>query len=138
MTYQWSDGDGMFFIGGDFGNPGCDVCGSEDAVVRVGSEYLCASEARTRGIAQQAGFRKHGTIDTKVTQMADLIDAMHGHITGANLIVESTADGHRYQVNGIRWEPTIEHPEGRLILVTSDCLHWSEDCDKGVVLANEQ
>jgi hypothetical protein len=82
------------------------------------------------------GFMPHGHIDQQICQMGELGEALHGHITGAAVIAECTADGHRYQVNGIRWEPTLEHPEGRLILVLSDCVHWSEDCDRAVVSAN--
>ena len=57
--------------------------------------------------------------------------------TGAQIIAECKADGHRYGVEGIRWEPTSEHPEGRLILVLEGSVHWSADCDKQVVAANE-
>ena len=87
--------------------------------------------------AAMARFLPFGTIDWYVQQMGELADALKGHITGARLIVESTADGHRYEVRGIRWEPTVGYPEGRLILVTSDCVHWSEICDPKVVAANE-
>jgi hypothetical protein len=86
---------------------------------------------------RMARFLPFGTIDRDVPQMGELADALKGHITGARLIVESTADGHRYEVRGIRWEPTVGYPEGRLILVTSDCVHWSEICDPKVVAANE-
>lgn len=82
-------------------------------------------------------YTRHGTVATSIAQMGELADALRGHITGADVIAESTADGHRYQVTGIRWEPSHEHPEGRLIVVLSDCVHWSEDCDRAVVAVNE-
>jgi hypothetical protein len=82
--------------------------------------------------------KPHGTIDVEIGQMGELGEALKGHITGAYVIAESTADGHRYEVTGLRWERTMEHPQGALILVLSDCTHWTEDCDKGVVAANEQ
>lgn len=42
----WADADGEFELtGGGFGNPGCDGCGTYDAVVRVGRTYLCATGA---------------------------------------------------------------------------------------------
>jgi len=99
------------------------------------ADYQPGSEAERHAQAM-ACFLPFGTIDTEVAQMGELADALNGHITGAHLIVEA-GDGHRYEVKGFRWEPTVEHPEGRLILVTSDCTHWSEDCDKAVVAAND-
>ena len=37
----WAD-NGQFWVAGDSrGNPGCDLCGSADAVVKIGSTYLC-------------------------------------------------------------------------------------------------
>lgn len=42
----WADEDGEFLLcGGGFGNPGCDGCGTADAVVAVDGTYLCGSEA---------------------------------------------------------------------------------------------
>lgn len=48
----WADDNGEFLLrDGTSGNPGCD-CGEEDAVVRIGAEYLCASAAAERGITR--------------------------------------------------------------------------------------
>lgn len=81
-------------------------------------------------------FLPFGHVDRAISQMGELGEEMTGHITGAHVIVESPADGHRYELEGVRWEPTCEHPEGRLILVLSACTHWSEDCDREVMTAN--
>lgn len=46
----WADEDGdLPLAGGGSGNPGCD-CGMADAVVKVGTEYLCQAEAEQRGV----------------------------------------------------------------------------------------
>lgn len=84
-----------------------------------------------------SGYQPHGTVDQEIAQMGELANEMNGHITGADVIAECTADGHRYEVKGLRWEPSMEHPEGRLILVLSDCVHYSEDCDRGVAEARQ-
>lgn len=43
-TVVFADQDGDFLLSdGSFGNPGCDECGSEDAIVRVGTTYLCGA-----------------------------------------------------------------------------------------------
>jgi hypothetical protein len=88
--------------------------------LRAGDRIVCPSTDKS-----------HGTIDVEIAQMGELGEALRGHITGAQVIVEAP-DGHRYGLVGLRWEPTLEHPQGRLVLVTSDCVHWSEDCDPEV------
>lgn len=41
------DEDGEFPLAdGSFGNPGCDKCGTSDAVIKVNGEYLCADDFR--------------------------------------------------------------------------------------------
>jgi hypothetical protein len=53
METIWADENGNFTLAdGSSGNPGCD-CGMADAVVRVDGEYLCASEAKARGINKE-------------------------------------------------------------------------------------
>jgi hypothetical protein len=49
----WADDDGDFLLhGGTFGNPGCDECGSDDAVVKHDGTYLCATAATTRHLTR--------------------------------------------------------------------------------------
>ena len=48
----WADHNGQFVLSdGSLGNPGCDECGQEDAVVRHEGRYLCATAARAAGVA---------------------------------------------------------------------------------------
>lgn len=48
----WADRNGQFVLSdGSLGNPGCDECGQEDAVVRHEGRYLCANAARAAGVA---------------------------------------------------------------------------------------
>lgn len=48
ITFADEDGE-LPLTGGGFGNPGCD-CGMADAVVKVGTAYLCQPEAKRLGI----------------------------------------------------------------------------------------
>lgn len=49
VTYADEDGD-FPLTGGGFGNPGCDDCGSGDAVARFNGKYYCESGAKAVGI----------------------------------------------------------------------------------------
>ena len=67
----------------------------------------------------------------RISQLGELCDLLMGEITGAQLVVEVNEDiptGHRYAVIGARFESTIEHPRGRLVLQLSDCIHYSDFC----------
>lgn len=46
----WADGDGDFELYGGSGNPGCDSCGVDDAVVKVEGRYLCSVHAGDLGL----------------------------------------------------------------------------------------
>lgn len=47
----WANQDGEFMLyDGSFGNPGCDTCGVEDAVVCWEGRYLCELHAGDNGI----------------------------------------------------------------------------------------
>lgn len=51
LAIVWADEDGDFLMtDGSYGNPGCDVCGEEDAVVRDGGRYLCELHAGDAGL----------------------------------------------------------------------------------------
>lgn len=55
---EWAAADLTFASSVATGNPGCDDCGMNDAVVKVDSRYLCASAA------QQAGMHVPPTLET--------------------------------------------------------------------------
>lgn len=56
----WADQDGSFTLSdGGPGNPGCDECGTEDAVVRVAGTYLCATAAQARGLQRPDSDEAH-------------------------------------------------------------------------------
>ena len=47
----WATENGKFLLAdGSWGNPGCDVCGELDAVVRVDGEYFCISSWIDSGV----------------------------------------------------------------------------------------
>lgn len=48
-SLTWA-GAGLTFPDRAAGNPGCDDCGVEDAVVRSGGRYLCSSAAQSAGL----------------------------------------------------------------------------------------
>lgn len=61
----WADRNGQFALSdGSLGNPGCDECGQEDAVVRHEGRYLCATAANALGVVnpQRAGVQRQGSI----------------------------------------------------------------------------
>lgn len=72
------------------------------------------------------GVTVDGTAPQQIAQLGELFDLLNaGGITGAQLVMESPELGRR-QVTAARYEGTLEHPMGRLILTVSDCVHYSD------------
>lgn len=67
----WADEDGDFLLSnGGFGNPGCDSCGMEDAVVRVDGRYLCELHTGDNGIERpEPDFRGDDPYDIADTSL---------------------------------------------------------------------
>lgn len=66
VTWAEDYGDGLQFIlrDGSFGNPGCDDCGSDDAVVRVDGVYLCSTAAVERALVPPGGWQRITVTET--------------------------------------------------------------------------
>ena len=50
----------------------------------------------------------------QLAQLGELLDFCKGEITGAQVIVE--VDGRRLRVSTARFEPSLTHPRGRLVM----------------------
>ena len=60
----------------------------------------------------------------EVAQAGELFDILRGEITGAEL-VSVLPDGRRVAEVGASYEPTLEHPRGRLLFDLADRPHYS-------------
>ena len=59
-----------------------------------------------------------------VAQAGELFDILRGGITGAELVAV-LPDKRRVAVVGASYEPTVQHPRGRLVLELDDRPHYS-------------
>lgn len=66
VTWAEDYGDGLQFIlrDGSFGNPGCDDCGSDDAVARADGVYLCTNAAADRCLIPPGGWQRIAVTET--------------------------------------------------------------------------